>query len=204
MIFQREIIKVNDQVLVKGNGNSINAVHVVWIVVRITGTSQSIVFYRTTIWKYEEENRKSETIISIYFPTSNKCSPPHSLRHLNTSATAKPKAGFIHEHGKESNAVTFHSLPSPLLIRGKPDSGLIAAGPMLVTLLTPFIRPCQEKRALKWQSVAINRHHTHVVHSIRIKLCYLSRRNIWRKNFPDRDAAVAALWNHNKKAYATV
>ena len=71
-------------------------------------------------------------------------------------------------------------------------------------VLTRFIRPCLENWAMKWQSVTVNGNHTHVVHSIRIKLCYLSRRNIWRKNFPDRDAAVAALWNHNKKAYATV
>ena len=54
---------------------------------------------------------------------------------------------------------------------------------------------------MKWQSVTVNGHHTHVVHSVRIELCYLSRRNIWRKNFPDRGAA---LCNHSEKAYATV
>lgn len=49
MAFQREIIKVNDQILSRGNRNSIKAMHAVWIVVRISGTSQGVVFYITTI-----------------------------------------------------------------------------------------------------------------------------------------------------------
>ena len=58
---------------------------------------------------------------------------------------------------------------------------------------------CSEMR-----SVTINGHHTHVVLSVRIKFSDLSGCDIWRKKFPDRDAAVAALCSHNEKAYATV
>ena len=49
MVFQIKIIKVNDQILIRGNRNSIKAMHVVWIVVRISGTSQGVVLYVTTI-----------------------------------------------------------------------------------------------------------------------------------------------------------
>ena len=69
--------------------------------------------------------------------------------------------------------------------------------------LTPFLRLCLENGALEWRSVAINGHHTHIVASVRIKPCYLSGCSIWRKKFPDRDAVVAALCNHNKEAHAT-
>ena len=99
---------------------------------------------------------------------------------------------------------TWWSSMAPLIVRGKTDLSIIVAGPMLALLLTPFIRPRLEKCTLKWRSVAINGYHTHIVHRVRIKLCYLSGRNMWRQNFPDRKAAVAALRSHNKKAYATV
>ena len=71
-------------------------------------------------------------------------------------------------------------------------------------LLTSFIRLCLENGTLKWRSVAINGHHTHVVLSVRIKPCYLSGCNIWRKKFPDRDVVVTAVCNHNKEAHATI
>ena len=71
-------------------------------------------------------------------------------------------------------------------------------------VLTPFTRFYLENCAPKWRSVAINGHHTHFVHGVRIKSRYLSARDVWGQKFPDRDAAVAALCNHNKETYATV
>ena len=47
--FQVKKVKVNDQDLVKRNRNSIDTIHVSWIVVRISGTSQGVVSERPTI-----------------------------------------------------------------------------------------------------------------------------------------------------------
>ena len=47
--FQFEILKVDDQLLIKANINSINAINVAWISARISGTSQVIILHSTTI-----------------------------------------------------------------------------------------------------------------------------------------------------------
>ena len=51
MAIQREIIKVNEQPLIQGNKNAMDAINIVWIVARISRTSQSVILYWTTSWK---------------------------------------------------------------------------------------------------------------------------------------------------------
>ena len=43
--FQREIIKGNEQALIQGNKNLVNAINIVWIVAGISRTSQDIILY---------------------------------------------------------------------------------------------------------------------------------------------------------------
>ena len=43
--FQREIIKGNEQALIQGNKNLVNAINIVWIVAGISRTSQNIILY---------------------------------------------------------------------------------------------------------------------------------------------------------------
>ena len=45
MAIQREIIKVNEQPLIQGNKNVMDAINIVWIVARIPRTSQSVILY---------------------------------------------------------------------------------------------------------------------------------------------------------------
>ena len=43
--FQKEIIQGNEQPLIQGNKNLMNAAKIVWIVVGISRTSQNVVLY---------------------------------------------------------------------------------------------------------------------------------------------------------------
>ena len=45
MAFQREIIKGNEQPLIQGNKNLMNAISIAWVVARISRTFQSVTLY---------------------------------------------------------------------------------------------------------------------------------------------------------------
>ena len=48
MAFQKEIIKGNEQPLIQGNKNLMNAISIAWVVARISRTSQSVILYCKT------------------------------------------------------------------------------------------------------------------------------------------------------------
>ena len=48
MPFQKEIIKGNEQPLIQGNKNLMNAISIAWVVARISRTFQSVTLYYTT------------------------------------------------------------------------------------------------------------------------------------------------------------
>ena len=73
MAFQREIIKVNEQPLIQGNKNVINAINIVWIVARISRTSQSVILYWTTGWKWGKEKHGGFVNWAFLFPFGVNC-----------------------------------------------------------------------------------------------------------------------------------